>query len=528
VKLKIKGKEGQQIRVNYLATYNNGDAKSGKAVATDEYTCKSSNTIEWEPAFSYHVFRYIEVSGENIDKNDIIARMAYPDIDQTGRFACSNDLINSIYKNIVRSGRNSMTGLLTALPDEDAAKASPVSLSSFAATSLYTFNMDKAYDKYMIDLYNFQAPNGKIQIFTKNGANSPGWPEVVVELPWQTYLFTGNSRLLNKSHKTMLAWHQSEMRESDAQAPPYMHDMDGVGDLYELDTTRIRPIGTCYYFYSTTLMGKIEEALGKSDDAISFSELAGFTKDQFNQSYLKYRLARYWSGTQTAHILPLAVGLTPMSHGQRVADFIAANIKQRGIHPTTGILTTRFLLPILSEYNHHDLAYKLITQTTKPSWGYMVKRGSSTIWGNWDGMDDASKYQLALASAGEWLYGYLAGIKPDEKNPGFKHSLICPVPVGDLKWAEASLNTSYGILSVHWEMNDKTFEVNTEIPSNTWSTVSLPVKNTKTARITVNDDLILENSKATKSCPESIKFKGFDSKYAVFEVGSGKYKFVVE
>ena len=531
VKIKVKCNPGRIIKLRYLATFNGKENKIGKVAGTDEYTCKGTDIEEWEPAFAYHVFRFVEISGMPYrpDSNTLIAVMAYPDVNKTGHFNCSNELITGIYNCIERTARNNLVSILTGLPDYDSRVGSPVSVQAFTASAHYLFNMNKSFNKYMIDLRDLQMINGRIQFLTDNkgGTNSPGWSDVMAILPWKSYLASGDKRILSNNYDAMNAWHNSQVKESDAAAPPYMHDRDGNGDLFSLDSSRIRPIGSCYYFYTTSIMSKIAEALGKSDEATSFMELAGFTKDQFNQSYLTYRTARYWSLSQTAHVLPFAAGLTPLSHTQRVADFIASDIRKKNIHPSTGILSTQFLLPLLSENKYHSLAYQLISQTSKPSWGYMVERSSSTIWGSWDGNEEASKYQLALASAGEWLFAYLAGIRPDQKYPGYKHSIIDPEPVGDLKFVSGSLMTAYGKLSVFWEKQGDKLIISVEIPPNTWSTLMLPVKNIRNAGIKLNEKTILEKGKVG-DCPDYIKFKGFDANMAVFDVGSGKYSLLVE
>jgi alpha-L-rhamnosidase len=532
VKIRLNEKQGKPIKLRYLTTFNNKDNGAGKVVATDEYICKGSKNEEWEPAFAYHIFRFVEVSGTTSvpDNNFLVGKVAYPDVSTIGYFNCSNELINNIYLAVVRTGRNNLVSMLTGLPDEDSRVGSPVSAQAYAATALYTFDMYRAFPKYIEDLCDLQGTDGRLHFLpgSGNGTFSPGWPDVITVVPLKTFLFTGDRRVLENNYPAIKAWHDSQQRESDAGSPPYMHNREGNGDLYELSSTPVKQIGSTYYFYSTSNLCKISEALDLPDEATTYMELAGFTKDQFNQSFLTYRTARYWAETQTAHLLPLAAGLTPLSHTDRVAGFIAAELRKNETHLTTGVLATQFLLPILSQFKYHELAYKLMTQTTKPSWGYMINKGSSTIWGSWDGVDEASCYQLALASAGEWLYAYLVGIRPDPKFPGFKHSIIDPEPVKHLDKAEARIETLYGRLAVKWEKKGKALAVIVEIPANTWSTLMLPVKKTKTARISLHGIVIINNGKATADCPAYIKFKGFDASMAILDARSGKYEFVVE
>jgi len=531
VKINIKSKRGSSIKLKYLSAFNE-KTNTGKVVATDEYICNSDHNETWEPLFAYHIFRFIELTGltGNPDSNIIKARIAYPDMPVIGHFSCSNELVNKIYDNIIRTGRNNLVSMLTGFPGIESYKGSPVSAQAYAMTALYTYDMKRAFSKYIQDLCDLQGDDGRIHFLPAEGSNnnSPGWPEVMVFLPWKTYLAIGDKRILENNYEAIKKWHDSQVRESDASAPPYMRDREGNGDIFATEITPVKPIGSTYYFYTTSMLSDIANVLDKPDEATSFMELSGFTKDQFNQSYLTYRTARYWANTQTAHVLPLVAGLTPLSHVQRVGNFIASDIIKHDIHPTTGVLATQYLLPLLSQYNHHELAYKLITQTSKPSWGYMIEKGSSIIWGSWDGDDETSYYQLSLASVGEWLYSYLAGIRPDPKNPGYKHSIIDPNPTGDLKWVDASINTNYGKLSVFWEKQDKNLLIKVNIPPNTTSTLTLPVASSKKAKVFFEGKVIVRDGKVTADCPSYIKFRGFDANMAVLDVKSGRYEFVVE
>lgn len=526
VKLNMKLSKGSKIRIKYISEHSKMGAENYES-PTDEYITNGKSS-EWEPEFSYHKFRFAEIYGliEAPDTSKVYAIAAYPALPKIGQFSCANELLNKINDLVERTGLNNLVSMLTGLPDDDSRKGSPVNAQAYASYALYNFNSGKAFEKYTSDLCDLQANNGKLNL-GNNGSNSPGWPEAIIVVPWETYLFTGDKRILQNNYKAMKAWHSSQQHESDAQAPPYMHNKEGLGDLFSLDSTPTKPIGSAYYYYASSLMSQISEALGNQDDATAYMELAGFTKDQYNQSYLTYRTSRYWANTQTAHIIPMAVGLTPLSYIQRVIKFIASDIIKNGNHPSTGVLSTQFLLPLLSENGEHELAYKLMNQQTHPSLGYMVKQGSSEIWGSWDKENEAL-YQLAFASCGEWVYSYLVGIRPDPKVPGFKHSIIDPNPAGDLKWAEASIYTSYGLLKTKWEKTSKGLQVDVVIPTNTTSTLMFQVKSSKKAEIIYGSNSIVKNGKVTDQCPKFIKFRGFNANMAVIDVGSGHYQFITK
>lgn len=524
IKIKSSG-PSKKIVIKYLQTYDIKSKTEGKPEGKDEVINLDENKF-WEPLFSYHTFRYVSITGisQETSKDEITAVVAYPDVAEIGNFSCSSKLINRINNMIVRSGRNNILTMLSGLPTDESKECSPVNTYVFASAALFNFNLKRSFENYITSLTDYQGKNGHFHL---PSAKYAGWGDVIVHLPWRTYVSTGDKRILENNIAKIKLWHDSQQRESDAMSPPYMHNVEGNGDLYSLAETTIPPFSSAYYFYSTSVLSNISEALGNQDDAIAYMELAGFTKDQFNQSYLTYKLAKYWSNTQTAHLLPLAVGLTPISHAQKVADFIAKDVIENGVHPTTGILTTQFLLPILSAYNHNDVVYRLITQTSKPSIGYMVNKGSSTIWNSWDG-NDAFNYQLAFASVGDWFYTNLAGINPDPKFPGYKHTIIDPNPVGDLKWVKASINTLYGLLLVKWEIVDNSMKINVRIPANTWSTLMLPVKDETKATVYFNDQIIIKDGKTTNNLPSHILLKGFDSKMVVLDIESGSYTFMVK
>ncbi len=527
ISLQEKFKKGTEIKIKYISE---NQINTIKDFATDEFISDGKLSI-WEPEFAYHKFRYVEISGLDSKPSEktIIAKLAYPAINVTGQFSCSNKFLNKINEVIEHTGRNNLATMLTSLPETTSRTASPVNAQAYAAYALYHYKMGIAFEKYTNDLKDLQGKSGRLNLLQNNAkcTNSPGWGEVILVVPWKTYLFTGDRRVLEINYLAMKAWHSSQQHESDAQSPPYMHNVEGLGDLFALDSTSTKPIGSAYYYYASTLMNKITDAMGNPDDATSYMELAGFTKDQYNQSYLTYHTSRYWAKTETAHIIPMAVGLTPLSYVQKITRFIASDIHKRNDHSSTGVLSTQFLLPLLSENDENELAYKLISQTTKPSLGYEVKNGATEIWGSWDKNID-SPYQLAFASEGEWLYAYLVGINPDAKYPGFKHNIIQPNPVKDLKWAEASINTEYGLLKVKWEKLAEVLTLSIIIPANTSSTILIPVENSKTADIIFNNFEIVKKGKKTSQCPSYIKFRGFNAKMAVFEVGSGKYKFIAK
>lgn len=253
----------------------------------------------------------------------------------------------------------------------------------------------------------------------------------------------------------------------------------GYGDWIAVEPSPGKPIGSAYYYYSAKLLGEMAEIIGKTEDANEYRLLAEQIAEAFNQEYWDEESLSYPGGTQTASLLPLAFGLTTDELEDQVVNNLIENVREKNGHPTTGFLGTGYILPMLSKYGYHDLAYEMMNKTDYPSWGYMVRNGATTIWELWnsdterpEGMN--SRNHFALGCVGEWIWNTLAGINISDEQPGFRQVIISPKPTGDLKWAKAEYETNYGLLAVDWKLENGTFTLNLTVPPNTTAVVELP------------------------------------------------------
>ncbi len=540
-RLKVNGPAGTKITLKFAELLHHDGTVAlenlRSAKATDTYTLKGDSTEEWAPAFTYHGFRYVEVHGlpHEPDSSTLIAEFFNTAVAETGSFDCSNKVMDSFQKNIKWGALSNFMSVPTDCPQRDERLGWMGDAQIFTPTACYNFQMAGFLTKWQRDILDCQHPTGYVydvnpQIVV-TGPAKPGWGDAVVIVPWVVYQFYGDTAILKESYDGMKAW----VEYMNSKSKDYIYEWGdeewgGYGDWVAVEKTPSKPIGCAYFYYSSKLLGKIAEILGKNADATQYSELADHIADAYQKKYFDTDSMNYEGSTQTANLLPLAFGITPDSLKNVVVNNIVEDVKEHDNHLTTGFLGTAYLLPILSQYGFHDLAYEVATQTTYPSWGYMLENGATTIWELWNSDKEPpekmnSRNHFAYGSVGEWYYGYIAGIMPDVAHPGFKKSIIAPRPVSDLQTAKAKLNTCYGMLSCKWENNENGLIMNVIIPANTSAKIIFPMVNnartiTESSTELYHDKPIVDN--------ETFTFVSKGEKTVEYEIGAGNYQFVVK
>ncbi len=445
--------------------------------------------IEWEPKFTYHGFRYVQVSGlkEKPGISDLTGKVIYTDQPFIGRFECSNDLINTINKNVRWAQKGNFYPAPTDCPQRDERLGWMGDAQIFAPTANFNMHLDRYWSKWMFDITDGQDEEGWVYDVNPpivvEGPSKPGWGDAIVIIPWLNYRYYGNTRIIEDNYDGMKAW--VEYMRKNSVNDIYFWEQNGwygYGDWIAVEPSPGKPIGSAYYFYSVKLLGKMAEVIGKTEDAQEYFALSQKIAEAFHREYWDEEKLNYPGGTQTANLLPLAFGLTPEEMEVQVVKNLVEDVKKKEGHPTTGFLGTGYILPVLSKYNHHELAYEMLNKTDYPSWGYMVKNGATTIWELWnsdterpEGMN--SRNHFALGCVGEWIWNNLGGINISDEQPGFKQAVIKPLPAGDLQWAKAEYETNYGLLSVRWNLKNGIFTLNLIVPPNTTALVELPKTN---------------------------------------------------
>ena len=536
VRLKVSGPAG--TRVQMRSAYNiNPDgtlrARDNRtALSTDVYTLKGRASETWNPRFRGQGHRYVEVTGfpgePTVDNFEGL--VIHTDFDSVGSFCCSQPTINRIYESI-RWTQRAYIRSLSMEPDRDERQGWLGTQAKDFESNAFNFQMAPLLTKWLGDIRLDQLPDGQLPDVSPTywSLYSGGivWPSNIMILPEIQYDLYGDRRALQQNYDAMKKWMTFCTRHLK---PGFTVDQNTYGDwcdAYSMDGgketggTSRELISSAYYYNNCRIMARAARLLENPEDETHFSELAEKIKAGFNGRFFKPDENKYGSGTQTSYVLPLAFGMVDEARREAVAANLADDVmlKRKG-HLSVGMVGIFWLMQVLSETGHHDVAYTIATQTTRPSWGYMISKDATTIWERWDtdtrGPGMNSEALLILAGNVEaWFYQTLSGINYDPKHPGFKQIIIRPRPVGDLAWVKADHDSIHGRIAVEWRRDAEKLTLNVTIPANTTATVFVPA--TDATNVT-------ESGKSAEQA-EGVELLRLEDGCAVFEVGGGVYRF---
>ncbi len=534
-RLHVSGSAGTQVMLRHAETLRpDGSlymANLRGAEVTDTYTLKGGGNETWEPRFVTHGFRFVEVTGfpGKPDLNSLEGRVVNDDLPSAGNFLCSNDLINRIYTNIVWGTRGNYRSLPTDCPQRDERQGWLGDRSEECKGEAYLFDIAALYAKWRQDMADAQRTNGVIPdvapAYWPIYSDNVTWPSSAIIVPSALERQFGDCASIGKNYGSAKLWIEHML----TFATNNIVSKDNYGDwcvppeearlIHSKDPARQTDkalLATSYFYYDLRLMEKYAKQLGKTEDAARWGRLAEDFKAAFNEKFLNRTHGQYANGTQTSCVLPLAFGLVPEAMRAKIFAHLVDKIENdtHG-HIGTGLIGGQYLNRVLSDNGRADLCYTIASQKDYPSWGYMVEQGATTIWELWNGNTadptmNSGNHVMLIGDLVVWLYEYLAGIAPDDAAPGFKHIIMRPMPVGDLKFVKATHNSPYGKISSEWHRDGNKFDWQIEIPANTTATVYVPA--TK-----------LENVKA-----KGVKVSQFENGRGIAELGSGKYHFVSE
>jgi len=546
-RIRVSGPRGTKVTLRHAArVYDDGrlDARSNSypvhvARQTDTYILKGEGREVWEPRFTLHGFRYVEVTGfpgtptlENLE-----GRVVHSAVETSGSFTCSNPLINQIHHNIRWTFMSSMQGF----PQDAADRSERVGWLGDPIPEDYIYNFDTAafWAKWADDLKDSQKPDGDVPIIcplhwrrTYAGAYSlmPVWKSTYPLVVWYVYWYYEDERIL--------AEHYDGLKRLVDFLGANSHNCilsEGLGDHMEP-----QPDGSCssspmhtppaltstaYYYYDAWIVAQAAEILGRPEDARCYSDLAENIKNAFNKEFLDESTNQYATGSQTSNALPLYLGMVPKEREKAVLKNLIDDIviTHKG-HLSTGLVGTNALVQALPKYGSADLMYQIATQTTFPSWGYQISKGATTLWETWD---DNPEEQLSLnmkifGSVDKFFYKDLAGISPVA--PGYSQITIRPCVVGDLTFAKASLKTVRGFAAIDWRRGEKSLAMNVTIPVNSTAKVSIPKMELKDVAITESGEAVWRDCTFIRGV-SGISAGSESDDYVTFDVGSGSYAF---
>lgn len=482
---------------------------------TDSYILKGKGEEVWEPRFVYNGFRYVEVTGfpGKATVENFRGRVVHTAFKDAGSFECSNDLLNQIQTLTLRSYRgNFVDGYPTDCPHRE--KNGWTGDAHLAAEqAMYNFNNTAAYEKWMNDFKDEQQPDGNLPgIVPTSGwgyqwGNGPAWDSAFVLIPWYLYQYCGDTRVLAEHYDGMKRY--VDYMTSRSKDHLVSH---GLGDWVPANTVTPEIVTSSgYYFVDATIVSRAAALLGKTDDAKKYADLASAIRKAFNAQLYKGN-GVYANGSQTALSCAVYQGLTDAKGRALAVERLAENVKRCNDHLDTGILGAKYLFHALSDNGQHELAYRIATQTTAPSYGDWIRRGATTLWEDWG--DGASRNHIMFGDISAWFYQTLAGINLDPDRPAFKHIVIRPRPVADLKWVRAQHESPYGIVASQWKLDGEKLTLDVTVPPNTTAEIHVPATS--------------EQAVTESGSPAGVKFRQMLDGAAVYDVQSGTYHFTVQ
>ena len=541
MRLKVNGDAGTKIILKHAEVLDkDGNFYTENLRAADqllEYTLKGGGEEIYEPHFTFYGFRYVLIEGfpGMPTEDNLTGIVVHSHIPVTGNFECSNTMINQLQHNIQWGQKGNFVDVPTDCPQRDERLGWTGDAQAFAPTACFNMYTPAFYKKWLKDLAYDQDDQGRIPHVIPNnlGPNSVaacGWADAGLIVPWVVYQYYGDKTILEDQYESMQAWVEYQRRTAGES---YLWNTGRhFGDWLAYATTRSDYPGattdkdllaTAFFAYSTSLLQKTAEVLGKDADAGEYELLFENIKEAFNEEFITPN-GRMSSNTQTAYVIALAFNLFPDDQVEDASKRLADDVKSFG-HLTTGFLGANLINLVLSKYGYTDLAYMLLNRTKYPSWLYPVTKGATTIWERWDGIKTDGSFQnagmnsfnhYAYGAVGDWMYRTITGI--NQTTPGFKSFSIKPEIGGDLTYAKASFNSMYGEIKSGWELKDSEITMNVVIPANTKAKVYVPAS---------DESKITESGKTLSSLKE-INLLGREDGYVILELGSGNYKFTVQ
>ncbi len=529
VRLKVTAPAGTKLTLRHAEVLNpDGTLYTTNlrgAASIDTYICKGGGNEVYQPHFTFHGFRYVEVTGlpEKPALDAVTGIVIASDTPRTGEFACSDPRVNQLYSNICWGQRGNYLSIPTDCPQRDERLGWMGDAQVFVRTATYNSDVAAFFTKWLVDVDDAQR-NGSftdISPATGCGDGTPGWADAGVICPMTIYQVYGDTRQLAAHYPAMLRWiewcrsHSTDLIRNKDRGGDY-GDWLSIGAKTPKDL-----IGTAYFAYSTRLVAQAAKVLGKSEDVVKYEQLFQDIKAAFNQKYVAAD-GRIHGNTQCCYVMALKFDLLSDAMRAKAVEYLVEDITAKNHHLSTGFVGVSYLLPVLTQAGRLDMVFKLFLQDTFPSWLFSVKQGATTIWERWDGWTPEKGFQnpgmnsfnhYSLGSCGEWMFASLAGIDTD--GPGFKKLMIRPTPGNGITWVKASYESIHGRIATSWKLEGGTFSLDVTIPPNTTATVCIPAKDAAT----------VQESGKPAATAAGLKFLRMDHGAAMFEAGSGSYAF---
>ena len=536
--LRISGKENERVSMrfaeNLKADGNLYLDNIRTAQVTDSYIFKKNETICWRPKFTYHGFRYVELTCNQteVDLSTITGNTINDDLSVNGTFRCSDSTINQIYKNAVWGIKGNYRSFPTDCPQRDERMGWLGDRAIGCTGESYVFDNENIYRKWMSDIRDSQTTDGSIpdicpaywKLYNDN-VTWDGTAIMVAEMLLDQY---GNLNAVAENYESMKKWllymHHKYSKNGlisrdsygDWCVPPENLKLIHSNNLNRSTDNTL--LASSFFYKDTRILQRFAKLLGKTEDEKQFCQMADTLKISYNQELFVPSMNFYGNNSATSNILSLAFDLVPADKKKAVFENLVQRIEtEDNGHVAVGLIGITHLQRVLTENGRADIALRFASEKEYPSWGYMIGQGATTIWELWNGNTadpamNSGNHVMLLGDLIIWMHENVAGIKAAET--GFKSLIMRPLHTNKLSYASATHISAYGIISSYWKRNQNNdFYWDIEIPANTNAKIYVPA---------INQNVVLEGYKMPTNV---VKFICMEDDYAVFEIGSGSYHF---
>jgi alpha-L-rhamnosidase len=553
VHIRAQGAAGTDVKLRFAeilspdGTLYTDNLRTAKA--TDHFILTGKGIEEFEPTFTFHGFRYAEVSGLKAAPKleDLKAIPFHTDAPFTATLKTGSTMLNKLWSNILWGQRSNFVGVPTDCPQRDERLGWSADAQVFWRTASYNMDLTTFSRKFGADLRGTQVGTNMYGIFapgtnTENPGYGTGWSDAGLVIPWTSWIQTGDKQVVEENWAGM----EKYLATIQAANPDYLWKKNyGIPFADWLSPEGVTPvdlIATAYWAYDATLMSQMAHAVGKTEDERKYSELFEKIKAAFNQAYVHpdgfvggvppppvfasgtaKPLSDKPVETQTGYVLALHMNMLPDSlrsvAAKRLVDRLEANQWRLG----TGFLGTPYLLSALTDTGHADVAYRLLLNTEYPSWGYLVEHGATTMWERWNGdqmrgdpsMNSYNHY--AYGAVADWIYRYAAGIDTVATDPGFHIIHLHPNFDKRLGSLDFSYESSYGTIHSEWSIAGSKAIWHLTIPAN--ATGRLPLGKTQAESFQLDGQALSRSSRIHAANKENNDLE--------FEIPAGSYQFEV-
>ncbi len=502
MRLVVEAEEGTRIRLSHAevldkeGNFYTDNLRGAKQQV--EYITKGNGPESYAPHFTFQGFRYVKIEGypgleNHVPLESFTCEVMHSDMPRTGHFHCSHPLLNQLQSNILWGQRGNFVDVPTDCPQRDERLGWTGDAQVFINTALFNYQGAPFFTKWLRDLMADQGEDGSVPSVIPSIGNIPissAWGDAVTIIPWALYQQYGDKRILEDQYESMKAWVEYIKAQGDE---PFLwntgfHFGDWLGlDAHEDSYDGATPkdlIATAYFAHSTRIVRDTASVLNHREDYEMYSELHRRIVNMFQEEYVTPR-GKLTADTQTAHALAIAFELVEGETRARIAQRLNQLIQDKDDHLTTGFVGTPHLCFALSAEGYTDIAYRLLMQTSYPSWLYPVIKGATTIWEHWDGIKEDGSFwsrdmnsfnHYAYGAIGDYLYRVVAGLDRDPHVPGYKKLVIQPAiqENSGITYTEASYESEYGLIRTVWRIEEEHIILEVNIPSNTTALIRVP------------------------------------------------------